>query len=220
MRKVFYIILVLLYGSFNIFGQEISYPENYTVIDSVSGNLDSDGRKELAVVFNTVTYDDNNIPREIIIYRKENGKWVTWKRSRQVVYGSKEGGLMGDPFRKIEIINGILRIIHEGGSSWKWTHTDEYQFKEDEFYLIRFTSIYGKLCEYWEKADLNLITGKMIVEKEFDNCEASGNGSLKNQNEIFYKKGIKLGFENRRKKDIKIVTPKYGNEIYLALKFE
>ncbi len=79
--------------------------------------------------------------------------------------------MTGEPFGEIEIKNGVLLISQNGESSWKLEFTDKYRFQNGEFYLIRYSSIAGKLCEYWKDVDFNLVTGKMIIKKEYEECE-------------------------------------------------
>lgn len=55
--------------------------------------------------------------------------------------------MMGDPFEKMTIDNGILIIDHFGGG-WKWKIIDKYRFQENEFILIGYTNIDGRPCEY------------------------------------------------------------------------
>ena len=145
-----------------------------------------------------------------------NRKWIIWKQSIQALYNSRDGGMMGDPFGEIEINNGILLISHNGGSSWKWGHTDKYRYQNGEFYLVGYVSNYGKPCEYWTNVDFNLATGKMLVKKEYEDCEHSAQEIYKRENETAYKKNIKITIQSRNEKEVKIVTPKYKHEIYLA----
>lgn len=124
---------------------------------------------------------------------------------------------MGDPYAGIEMNNGILIIYEEGGSSWKWSRTDKYRYQDGEFYLIGYTENYGKLCEYWMNIDFNLLTGQIIVKKEYETCEEPGQQEIyKNRNETFVKKGIKITLQNRKKEEVRIISPKYKHEIYIS----
>ncbi|HEX4957534.1 MAG TPA: hypothetical protein VFV46_05100, partial [Lacibacter sp.] len=116
-------------------------------IDSVYGDLDKDGADELVAAYNTRKEAEENyegVPRELIIYKKKKGAWVVWQQSLQALYGSREGGMMGDPYGSITIEKGVLIISHNGGSSWKWSHTDKYRYNGTRFQLIGYTSIYAK----------------------------------------------------------------------------
>lgn len=60
----------------------------------------------------------------------------------------------------------------------------------------------------------------MVVKKEYENCETSEQEIYKRENETTYKKGIKITLQNRSKKQLKIVTPRYKHEIYIEMKYE
>lgn len=218
MNKVIFLYTLLIIINSSLFAQEIPIPYNYSIIDTVYGDLDKDQIRELVVAYNTAPDSNNfeNIARSLIIYKLKNDKWTEWKYSEQALYGSMEGGMMGDPFGGMEINKGILFIDHTGGSSWKWGHTDKYRFQEGDFYLIGYSSISGKPCEYWKKVDFNISTGKMLVTKEFEKCEDDELEVSHIENETLFHKGLNITLQTRREKEIKIVTPKYNYEIYIS----
>ena len=201
-----------------VVGQKIPIPKNYSIIDSVYGDLNKDGIDELVVVYNCdeQNQDEESVPRELIIYKKKNNNWIIWEQSKNLLLGSKDGGMMGDPFDSLLIKNGVLSISHFGGSRWKWGYTEKYRFQNKKFYLIGYSSMSGAPCEYWLNSDFNLSTGKIIFTKEYEDCEHSEQEIYKTENETFYKKGIKITLQNRNSKEIKIVSPKYKHQLYLS----
>ena len=211
MKTIFIIGLVLFNTS--IYAQEHVAPKGYVMLEE-TGDLDKDGIPEKAIVYNTTDSSEDGIEREIFILKKVGEKWNVWKRSTHAILKSNQGGMMGDPFLGIEIKNRLLIVSLAGGSSWKWSHEDKYRFQNNEFELIGYTSNAGKPCEYWINLDFNLSTGKMIYKKEYEDCE-KGQEIYKKEEEIFYKKGIKLNLGNRNKDEIRIVLPKYKHEVYL-----
>lgn len=196
-------------------GQDISVPSGYTLLDEKLGDLDKDSIPEKVIVFNTSDSTEDGTVREIRIYKKVGDKWVVFASSRNAISKSEEGGMMGDPFEGIEIAKGILITYHSGGSSWKWSNTDKYRFQNGKFQLIGYENHYGKPCEYFQSIDFNLQTGKIIYKKEYDHCEDEEEENNKNETETFYKKGIKIDLNNRKLNEIKFITPKYKEEIYL-----
>ena len=87
MKKLISITTIVLTFCLSAIGQEIPIPENYSIIDTVSGDLDLDNLKELVVAYNTKPeIDFESLPRELIIYKLNNGKWTEWKKSRQALY--------------------------------------------------------------------------------------------------------------------------------------
>lgn len=218
MRKKAHILMFFLITLHIANGQEIPIPKNYTIIDSTVGDLNNDNINELVVAYNIEPEKDfESVPRELIIYKLENNKWNVWKKSKDALYGSRDGGMMSDPFGEIKIIKGILFINQNGGSSWKWDHTDKYRFQENEFYLIGYVANYGRPCDYWTMVDFNLSTGKMIVKKEYESCENGDEQKIfKRENEAFYKKGLKITLGKRNEKELKIISPKFKHEIYIS----
>lgn len=88
------------------------------------------------------------------------------EKSKSALYGSRDGGMMGDPFGEIEIKTVFACASQNGGSSWKWGHTDKYyRFQDGEFYLIGYSCNYGRPCDYWTDVDFNILTGKMIIKR-------------------------------------------------------
>lgn len=203
--------------------QRIPLPKNYTVVDTVSGDLNKDNIKELVVAYNTKTATEEyeNLPRELVIYKLQNGNWTVWKKSQQALLGSQDGGMMGDPYAGMEIKNNVLQVSHYGGSSWKWGYTDKYRYQKSDFYLIGYSSEGGKMCEEWTDLDFNLSTGLLTVEKKYNDCGEEQDQEEKTsetESETIYKKGLKITLEKRNSREIKIVTPKYKFDIYVATK--
>ena len=210
----FVIPLALSFLSMSCLGQDHFVPHGFEIIEEKIGDLDRDGISERIIVYNTNDTTEDGIVRELRILKKSNKKWTIWKKSRNAVLKSQEGGMMGNPFEGIEIEKGILIISFSGGSSWKWSYKDKYRFQNGQLALIRHSNISGKPCEYWIHIDFNLSTGKITYKKEFEDCE-KGQEIYKTENETFYKKGISIDLNNRNSKEIKIISPKYKYELYL-----
>lgn len=148
--------------------------EKLEAIGEAAGDLDKDGIPEKAVVYNTSRHSDSGYVRVLHIYKQKHGNWELWQKSESAILKSEEGGMMGDPFESLEIQNGILKIYHSGGSSWKWSEQHKYRFQNGDVYLIGVTSTNGKPCEYWASFDYNLLVGKAVYIKEFENCNEDG----------------------------------------------
>lgn len=208
--------LVLLIGllvSRTLFLTDTSVLNNEIIIEKL-GDLDKDGISEKVIIYNTPDTTEFGRVREIQILKRKDMEWQIWKKSRNTILKSEEGGMMGDPFEGIEIKDGILIIYHSGGSSWKWSLSDKYRFQNNQFKLIGHTLNYGKPCEYLMNCDFNISTGKVILKKDYENCDQEQR-IYKTESETFYKKGIALHLDNRNLKKIKIISPKYKEEIYL-----
>lgn len=141
------------------------------ILGQSEGDLDNDGIAEKVVVFARDLEFESSSPRDLVIYKNNNGVWEEWISTENAVYMADEGGMMGDPFDGVSINNGILEIDHFGGSSWKWSNRDKYRYQDGDFYLIGYTSTYGRPCDYWEDYDVNLSTGDCIFSFEPEVCE-------------------------------------------------
>ncbi|MFN8276051.1 MAG: hypothetical protein U0T84_01085 [Chitinophagales bacterium] len=196
--------------------QVIPVPKGYTLIDSVSGDLDKDGLWEMVALYNTRS-DTFNIPRELIIYKPDTAGWKVWKRSNQVVMGSADGGTMGDAYNSMEINEQFLLITQSGGSNWKWGEVDKYKYIDSALYLVGYTATNGHPCDYWMEVNFNLLSGKLAVKKEFEDCEKD-QAIYKRENESFIQKGIRITLEKRRSAEVQFFSPTYHHEITIARK--
>lgn len=61
----------------------------------------------------------------------------------------------------------------------------------------------------------------MIIKKEYESCENGDEQKIyKREKETVKKKGLIITMEKRNEKEIKIVTPKYRDEIYITTSSE
>ena len=210
------IFLIILFSQFGLISMAQSRETVVTtdILAEKLGDLDKDGIAEKVIVFNTKDSTEFGFVRELQILKQKNGALETWKKSTNAVLKSEEGGMMGEPFEGVEIKNGLLILSFSGGSSWKWSYTDKYRFQNNEFALIGHDGIYGENCEYWTIYEFNLSTGKVVIKKEFEDCEKDSE-IYKTENETFFKKGIRITLKERKKEEIRIVSPKYKDEIFL-----
>lgn len=208
--KATFCTLALIFSTF-CFAQKEFQPKGSTINETIDGDLDGDKIPEKVIVYNIPTNNDSEDIREIQILKKVNNKWTILEKSRNAILGSKDGGMMGNPYMSTTIKNGILTIYHYGGSSWKWGVTDKYRFQNGHFELIGFSSESGKPEGYWTTIDFNLSTGKLIFSKEVEDTKEYG----KSKNETFIKKGVKINLQNRnQEKQRKIILPQTKEEVY------
>jgi len=209
--KTTFCFLTLIFSTF-CFAQKEFQPKGSTINETVDGDLDGDKIPEKVIVYNIKSNDDSEDTREIQILKKINNKWTVLEKSQNAIMGSKDGGMMGDPYMSTTINKGILNISHYGGSSWKLGGTDKYRFQNGHFELIGYSSESGKPEEYWTTVDFNLSTGKLVFDKEVVNTKEYG----KSKKETFIKKGMKINLQNRnQEKQRKIILPQTKEEVYL-----
>ncbi len=214
LRLILFTCLAIALSCFS-HAQESTLPAGYLLLSETEGDLDRDSIPEKVRVYETGDSLDDGSVREIQLLKKQDNAWILWKKSRNAIKASNQGGMRGDPFSFVEIKNGILLIHHEGGSSWIWTTVDKYRFQHNEFELIGFNKVFGKFCEYWSECDFNLSTGQVIYTSDPDRCEDSNSTNYAYEKDVFIKKGIHLNLMNRHLNEVMLKTPKKGHDIYL-----
>lgn len=167
-------------GSFQMINSQkkmdIEIPDHYEPIDSTKGDLDGDGIAEKVVVYESDIQTNLGTERHIYIFKKINQNWSIWEKTIGAILPSEHGGIMGDPFQKIDIIRNCIVIDHFGGSREKWNYTHRYRFQNDNFHLIGATISIESPCDYFENFDYNLSTAKASYSIKKDNCK---NGAKK-----------------------------------------
>lgn len=118
---------------------KIFVPENYEVLDTVSGNLNLDDYNDMILVLKkngeekTSDVIDNPEKRPLLILIGEpDHKFKLAERNDNSVYCIDCGGMMGDPFMDIVIKNGYFSVEHYGGSAWRWTRIITYKYSKEE----------------------------------------------------------------------------------------
>jgi len=168
-------------------------PKGYDTLGIATGDLNNDGRKDLAIVLynlheesNGQDYDTNavsNINRILIILFKTKLGWNLVGRSGSLILCNNCGGTNAingypiDPFSDIKIQNGTL-IISENGGLEKWGITLRFKFLKDDFYLVGKTNISEskhwceKLKKYQEETiTINFLTGERKKRQISDDCK-------------------------------------------------
>ncbi|MFT4666869.1 MAG: hypothetical protein ACI9RM_000674 [Ulvibacter sp.] len=151
--------------------EAIQMPKSFKILNEKEGDLDKDGIPEKVIVYDTEKETDFGTERQIYIYKKDNDKWVLWKKSIGAVLPSLHGGAMGDPFEGISIEKNCIVINHFGGSRQKWNYTHRFRYQNGGFQLIGATVNSGSPCDSFFTFDYNLSNGKMNYEKEIQDCE-------------------------------------------------
>jgi len=145
-------------------------PSNFKKLGEAKGDLDKDGKEELAIVFDTGRPTDMGTQRELCIYKIKDGEWRLWHKAIGIVLPSEHGGTKGDPFQAIEIKRGSIVINHFGGSRQVWAYNHIYRFQQNNWYLIGASISYFASCEYFQNFDYNLSTGKINIEITTEKC--------------------------------------------------
>jgi hypothetical protein len=151
-------------------------PTNYSVLDTVSGDLNLDKINDYILVLKKNGEDtlsnviDNPERRPLLILLSDkNNKLKLAKRNDNTVYCIDCGGIMGDPFMGITIKNGYFSVEHYGGSAWRWTRivTYKYSKQDNEWFLHKDGSESYHTSEP-EKVESNIRTTKDFGKVKFE----------------------------------------------------
>lgn len=145
-------------------------PTNYSVLDTVSGDLNLDEIKDYIIVLKKNGEDtlsdvvDNPERRPLLILlRDQNNKLQLKRRNDNTVYCIDCGGMMGDPYNGITIKNGYFSVEHYGGSAWRWTRIITYKYSklDEEWFLHKDGS------ETFHASEPEKIESKIQTTKDF-----------------------------------------------------
>lgn len=119
-------------------------PQGYMLKDTVRGDLNLDGLKDLILVLNKTgeeeTSDITENPEKrpmLILLGQKNNTYRQAEKSENIVYCYDCGGMLGDPYQGIRVKDGQFTIEHFGGSSWRWARTITFKYvpSKDDWYL-------------------------------------------------------------------------------------
>lgn len=129
-------------------------PQNWKIIDSVSGDLNNDNIKDIALVLEFYrpvkenrAYGDNDTeiitevqkPRILAIYfrRSATGSYRISTQNNHFMLRAEEGGEMGDPMRPISIEANNLILSFEGGGHWRWKLNYSFKYQDKNWLLTK-----------------------------------------------------------------------------------
>lgn len=136
---------------------EAFIPKNYDTLATTIGDLNKDGLPDIAMVLahqKEITYEMETEPARllVILFKNKNGYQLA-DVSDQAVMCRHCGGVFGDPFEGISILNNVLTISHYGGSAWRWGYNHKFKFQKNDFYLIAQSYLYYWDVEYCDKLE-------------------------------------------------------------------
>ncbi|MFI5149875.1 MAG: hypothetical protein ACHQRM_09100 [Bacteroidia bacterium] len=145
-------------------------PEGWSVLDSVSGDLNLDGLTDKALV---IEFDDSvkearpdgltrfNHPRILLVLTlNPGGKYTLSVQDNSFLYRTGEGGMKyGDPFEKLQLEDGVLslRFLRNRGEI-----TYDFEFDEDELLLIGATNSMVSAAGSIEEWDFDFVSHRAV----------------------------------------------------------
>lgn len=180
------------------------------------GDLNGDGKDEFVAAIETPTIVGEARERLVIVFKKQQGKWILWKSTSAPILNSEDGGFF-DPFEEIAIHDQGLHIAHYGGSNWRWSMNDTYRYDGLDFVLSAHQSYWGSLCDQKEEWEINLAEGVANCIFSREECpEGFGNNghvdSIPRSETFDISTEIRITLEGRNDTVIRLISPKHGFE--------
>ena len=218
-RRVTHEELVYAGPSSGMMSQQIG-ASSIDILEHDLGDLNGDGSDEFVAAVETPKIIDGARERLVVIFQKQQGKWMLWKFSEAPILNSEEGGVLGDPFDNIAIQNQMLFISHYGGSNWRWSMEDGYRFDGEDIILSEHRSYWGSFCDEKVEWEIDLAKGIAHCASAREECpEGYGNNghvdSIPKMEAFEIPNTFKIKFEQRNDSTIRFVSPKHGMETSL-----
>ena len=175
-----------VYPDINKYGKALNdfSPKNWEIADTISGDLNKDGINDFALVLrykdSIKITDGYKFPRVLLLVFKVGDNYeLKLQHNTLIEYeltagSGNTGGWDGDPFDRMEIVNGVLKL------HFKWDVTGagtliQYivRYQSNEFYLIGATCTFGYHAD--EKfSDFNFSTKRYTYDETDDETGFGG----------------------------------------------
>ncbi len=180
MEKLLFFITLTL-SSF-LYSQELknfAVPKTYEKILETKGDLDKDGKDEIAMIFNTNLREEVS-GRKLYILKHVNGKLKIWQENSTLIFDSKEGFYPSENKLEVIIKNNSLNILQSYYTNSRHSDTAKYtfRFQNGDFYLIGASIRFDDPCEFNFKNEVNFSTGKVIIDNKFSDCDDSSDRKI------------------------------------------
>lgn len=167
----------------------VHIPAGYDTLSqgTAYGDFDGDGRADVVLALrNTVAEQkdwayDKGPARLLLVLKNTGNGYSVWVQSKTALLCKTCGGAQGDPFASLAADSGVIRVLHMGGSNWRFEKTDIFQYRKGAFYRIGATRALSKGWEdcsevfpypaAYDYTDTNLLTGERERVKTSADCE-------------------------------------------------
>ncbi|KQB98959.1 hypothetical protein [Pedobacter sp. Hv1] len=134
-------------------------PQNWKAIDTAFGDLNNDQTEDMALILEyhqavseKRAYGDGDTelikefqkPRILAVYFKDikSGKYIFALQNNNFILRSQEGGILGEPLKKLNIQDNKLNMVFEGGNEWRWKLDYVFKFQHKDWDLIQASHTY------------------------------------------------------------------------------
>jgi hypothetical protein len=146
--------------------KESFIPDNWTLIEEVSGDLNKDSVSDVALI---IEYAGDALegerPRSLLILLKDKTSQLFTKAcmAEHAILDAQSGGTMGDPFENMTIKKNVLILTFSGGSREQWTTTHRYRLKDNLYFTVIGATYKVTDMGLTKTYDYNLLNGNIII---------------------------------------------------------
>jgi hypothetical protein len=122
-------------------------PSGYEIRDTLSGDLNADGRNDLLLILklsgeDTISSVIGMARPMLILIRQADGSLKLASRNDEAVLTRLDGGPFGDPYQKMTIDGDCFTVEHYGGSTDRWSDVITFKFNKTKKNWFLFSSEY------------------------------------------------------------------------------
>lgn len=168
MKKLLYtIILLCIINIIYSQNEKVSgyIPNGYTILDSISGDLNKDGFKDLIVILKNdlETINPDTTRPLLILHGTKTRGYNLVTQNEHIVLCANCGGIFGDPYDTLVLKNNYFSVEHYGGSNWRWSRiiTFKFDLKTKQYVLHKDAGV------SFHTSDPDKITNIVTRKKDF-----------------------------------------------------
>lgn len=148
-------------------------PSGYSVKDQIKGDVNIDDYEDIVLVLDPVEQDLESITRVLLILLGREDGYTVSVVTDQAMLNYDDGGVFGDPYDSIELVDHKLTVNFYGGSNYRWAYGYTYDCLYDYKLISHDVMTYLSLALDIERIHYDLITNEVIRTIESPSAEVS-----------------------------------------------
>lgn len=174
MRSVFLLLSLVILSWGNTPSKVSDVPSGFSVVAEAVGDVTGDGVADVVRIIDKPIPSENSEIRRLQVYKGSgNGGYSLIIDNDKAMWGSQDGGQMGDPFTDLSIKRGSIFISYYGGSGWRWGVTFQFLKRNGQLSLVgKESESFHVSTDEKKTTSINFLSGKTLVRERKYNEEA------------------------------------------------
>ncbi|MGH1335914.1 MAG: hypothetical protein ACRBFS_07280 [Aureispira sp.] len=146
-----------------------------TLLREVEGDLNNDGIPDKVIVLenpaNKAQPDELSPPRSLVILQgNPQGQYRLWASSDKVVLCAQCGGIIGDPFRTIQIDQEAIILQQDGGSRERWERNSSIALHPttEEWIIVKDKLTVVDTYDASKNSQQNMLEGEQLSLEQYN----------------------------------------------------